>query len=331
MRLLLCALLLAGPQDVPLKRETGTSPCRALRIGADPALAPLLARYQFAEKEFTWELRETRAAETFTVSWLTFPSALKTAVEANNTVWARYWKPVDGRSRRPAALLLHWLGGRFDMLDLVGQRLAENGIAALLMYMPYYGPRMPAGRDRKDVFLEGDVDTLAAGFRQAVLDARRVGDWLASRPDVEPSRVGIVGISLGAIVGGLTAGVDDRFGRSVLVIGGGDLPAILQNPSRETALARKKIAEANLAPERLREIWKDVEPCTFAGRLRPEELLLINAETDEVIPRAATERFREAAGRPPIRWLKGGHYGVVLQLGPVLKDIVAHLSARTDY
>jgi dienelactone hydrolase len=331
MRMLLAALLLASAPQEAAKRDSGTAPCRTLRPGADASLAPLLARYAFADREFTWTLHETRAAETFTVSWLTFPSAVKTPIEQNNTVWCRYWKPVGGTSKRPAALLLHWLGGRFDMLDIVGQRLAENGIAALLMYMPYYGPRMPAGRDRKDVFLEGDVDTMASGFRQAVMDARRAGDWLASRPDVEPSRVGIVGISLGAIVGSLTAGVDDRFGRSVLIIGGGDLPAILLHPSRETAPARKKIEEAGLGPDRLRELWRDIEPCTFAGRLRPEEILMINADADEVIPRAATERFREAAGRPPIRWLKGGHYGIVLQLGPVLKEITAHLSARTDY
>lgn len=331
MRCLLAVLLLAAAPQEEVRRESGTAPCRTLRPAPDPDLAPLLARYAFAEREFPWTLVETRATETFTMSWLTFPSAVKTDVEANNTVWARYWKPKDGRGRRPAALLLHWLGGRFDMLDIVGQRLAENGIAALLMYMPYYGPRVPPGRDRKDVFLDGTVDTLEASLRQAVLDARRAGDWLASRPDVEPSRVGIVGISLGAIVGGLTAGVDDRFGRSVLIIGGGDLPSILLHPSRETAPARRKIEEAGLGPERLRELWRHVEPCTFAGRLRPEEILLINAEADEVIPRAATDRFHAAAGRPPIRWLKGGHYGIVLQLGPVLKEILAHLSGRTDY
>lgn len=322
------ALLLAFGQEAPLKRESGVTACRPLRRGT--VAAELLDRYEFKDPEFRWDLRETKATEALSVSWLTFPSAVKTDVEANNTVWCRYWRP-GGTGRRPAALLLHWLGGRFDMLEVVGQRLAENGIPALLMYMPYYGPRVPAGKDRKDVFMEGDVATLAAGLRQAVMDARRAGDWLASRPEVEPSRVGIVGISLGAIVGGLTAGVDDRFGRSVLIIGGGDLAAILMNPCKETALARKKIGEAGLSEARLRELFSDIEPCAFAGRLRAEELLLINAESDEVIPRAATERFHAAAGKPALRWIKGGHYAIVLQLGAVLKEITAHLQARTDY
>ena len=327
----LVLLLLAVPQDVLLKRESGASPCRPLRMSTDPAIAPLLARYAYPESDFRWDLRETKTSPTVTTSWLSFPSAIKTEVEENNTVWCRYWRPVEDRGRRPAVILLHWLGGRFDVLEMIGFRLAEGGIPALLMYMPYYGPRMPVGRDRKDVFSEGNVETLAASFRQAVMDVRRAGDWLASRPDVEPSRVGIVGISLGAIVGGLAAGVDDRFGRSVFIIGGGDLPAILLNPSRETAMARKKIAEAGLSAGRIAELCRDVDPCTFAARIRPEEILMINAEEDEVIPKAATERFFEAAGRPAIRWMKGGHTGVVMQLGPVLKDIVAHVSSRTGY
>lgn len=326
----LALLLLAAPQDV-LKRESGVSPCRSLRISSDPALAPLLERYAFKDGDFRWDLRETKVAPAVTTSWLSFPSAVTTDVEENNTVWCRYWRPVEERGRRPAVILLHWLGGRFDVLEMIGFRLAESGIPALLMYMPYYGPRMPAGRDRKDVFSEGNVETLAASFRQAVMDVRRAGDWLASRPDVEPSRIGIVGISLGAIVGGLTAGVDDRFGRSVFIIGGGDLPAILLNPSRETALARKKIAEAGLSARQIGELCRDVDPCTFAARIRPEEVLMINADADEVIPKAATERFYEAAGRPAIRWMKGGHTAVVLQLGPALKDIVGHVTARTDY
>ena len=81
----------------------------------------------------------------------------------------------------------------------------------------------------------------------------------------------------------------------------------------------------------LRKLWRDIEPLTFASRIRPEEILMINAESDEVIPRECTIKLHEAMGRPEIRWFKGGHYAILIQLGPALKEIVAHLSARTDY
>ena len=59
------------------------------------------------------------------------------------------------------------------------------------------------------------------------MDVRRAADFLRSRPEVDPSRVGVTGISLGAIVGSTTAGVDGRFAKAVLTIGGGDLARIL--------------------------------------------------------------------------------------------------------
>ena len=326
---LLLAVVLPLLQDAP--PESGLCPTRPLRPPADPSLAPLLERYQTADREFRWQLRRTADREKVSVHWLTFPSAVKTPHEENNTVWARLWQPKGPERGRPAVVLLHWLGGSFQAFELVGHALAERGIVALMMYMPYYGPRQPKGQDRKSLFLESDLEGMAATLRQAVLDVRRAGDWLAAREDVEPSRVGIVGVSLGAIVGSLSAGVDDRFGRSVFVIGGGDLAGIIMHGSKETVLQKRKIEATGVGLERLRELWRDVDPCTFAGRLRPEEILMINAETDEVVPRDCTLRLHEAAGRPELRWFKGGHYAVAFQLGTIIREIAGHVSGRTDY
>lgn len=321
------ALLLAQDGRV----ERGRAPERSLRPASDPALQELLARYEIPEKDFPWELKLIKEGERFDLWWLTFPSPVRGPVEENNTVWAKYWQPRGRAGRGPAALVLHWLGGSFDLLEIVCGKLAEEGIAALMMYMPHYGPRRARdGQGRRRLMTRNMEETLAH-VRQAVLDARRAGDWLASRPEVEPSRVGIVGISLGAILGSLAAGVDDRFGRSVFLIGGGDLPAIVLHGSRETAEQKKALEEAGYTVERLRVLWRDIEPCVFAGRIRPEEVLLINAESDEVVPRECTLKLWEAMGRPKIRWIKGGHYAILFQLGTVVKDLVAHLRERTAY
>jgi dienelactone hydrolase len=326
---LVLALLLPAPaQDE--KTEKGTTPCRALRPAADPELQKLLDAYDFTDRQFDWQLRETRQGEKVAQYWLSFPSALKTDVAENNTVWCRFWQPKDGAKRRPAAVLLHWLGGNFDTLEIVGMRMAEQGIATLMLYMPGYGPRRPKGSPAQKPTNQ-DMDRMIATMRQAVLDVRRAGDWLANRPDVEPSRVGLVGISLGAVIGSLAAGVDDRFGRSVFLIGGGDLPAIVMNGSKETAAAKERILKEGLTIDQLRGLWKNVDPITFASRARPDEILFINAEADEVIPKECTVRLQEAMGSPEIRWFKGGHYALLFQLGKALKDISAHLTQRTAW
>lgn len=312
--------------------ERGRAPGRSLRPASDPGLQALLARYEIAEKDFPWELKLVKEGERFALGWLTFPSPVRGAVEENNTVWAKYWQPRGGGAgRRPAALVLHWLGGSFDLLEVICGKLAEEGIAALMMYMPHYGPRRARDAGGRRRLMTRDMDETLANVRQAVLDARRARDWLASRPEVEPSRVGIVGISLGAILGSLAAGVDDRFGRSVFLLGGGDLPAIILNGSRETAEQKRVLEQAGYTAERLRALWREIEPCAFAGRIRPEEVLLINAESDEVVPRECALKLWEAMGRPQMRWIKGGHYAILFQLGAVVKDLVAHLSERTAY
>ncbi len=330
MRTLAVVLALLVPlQDEKIQK--GTTPCRPLRLPADPVLRERLAAYETADADFSWTLRETRQGEKFTQYWLSFPSPLKADKPEYNTVWCRFWQPKDAARRRPAAVLLHWLGGNFDTLEIVGMRMAEQGIATLMLYMPGYGPRKPKDAGPNEKLTKKDVSSMITGLRQTVMDVRRAGDWLAARPDVEPSRVGIVGISLGAVVGSLSVGVDDRFGRSVLLIGGGDLPAIVMHGSRETAEAKDRLEKDGYTTDSLRDLWRNVEPLTYASRVRPEDILLINCESDEVIPKEATLRLRAAMGSPEIRWFKGGHYALLFQLGTALKDISAHLLQRTAY
>ena len=294
--ILLLALPVLAQDEKVEKVEKGTAKCRTLRPSADPVLQEILHRYEFADREFPWTLKENRQHEKYTQYWLSFPSAVKTDIPENNTVWCRFWQPKDGAKRRPAAVLLHWLGGNFDTLELVGLRMAEHGIATVMLYMPNYGPRR-AKDGPKEKLQNKDMDAMIAGLRQAVLDVRRAGDWLAQRPDVEPARIGLVGISLGAVVGSLAAGVDDRFGRSVFMIGGGDLPAIVMNGSKETAAAKERLVKEGFTIEQLRTMWKDIDPITFASRVRPEDILMINAEADEVIPKDCTVRLVSVSRR----------------------------------
>jgi hypothetical protein len=111
------------------------------------------------------------------------------------------------------------------------------------------------------------------------------------------------------------------------VIGGGDLPAICLNDSKEARRVKKKLEADGMTAEKLRERWKGIEPLTFASRAETASILMINAEKDEVIPRASTEKLWEAFGKPRILWLKGTHYTVALEIGTILKEGAAHLAS----
>ena len=68
---------------------------------------------------------------------------------------------------------------------------------------------------------------------QGVEDVRRTVDVLASRPEVNPRQIGVMGVSLGGILAGTAAEQEPRISRAVLLLAGGDLLPIVHH-ARET-------------------------------------------------------------------------------------------------
>ncbi len=323
--LVLVAVLLAQVVE-------GQAPSRPLHLDdVEDGLRKQLVQFDIPDRGFTWTLEQKKATRKWIEYELTFPSPVKTDSDENNTVPCKYWVPVDDGKRRPAVVVLHWLGGSFDVLDVVCQRLAEEGIATLMPYMPGYGKRKAKDAAKRIKMVSPDTPRTIAAFRQAVMDIRRAGDWLASRPDVEPARIGIMGISLGAVVASLASSIDLNFHQVVLLVGGGDLPTVVLNGSKETIDLKKKAEEDGLTYDKMREQWQPIEPLTYASRLDRGAVLMVNAENDQVIPRAATEKLWEAIGKPEILWCKADHYTWVIFLGKILDKTAAHLKVRRPY
>ena len=88
-------------------------------------------------------------------------------------------------------------------------------------------------------------------MRQAVCDVRRAAVWLAARPDVEPQRIGVAGISLGGIVSALAAAVDPAIRDGAFLLAGGDLSSILWGMP-EGAAYRKRWLEAGRTKDDLK-------------------------------------------------------------------------------
>ncbi len=54
--------------------------------------------------------------------------------------------------------MLHILGADFALSRYLAARLADRGVAAMFVKLPYYGERRPAGDKR---FLSPDIEALA--------------------------------------------------------------------------------------------------------------------------------------------------------------------------
>ena len=162
-----------------------------------------------------------------------------------------------------------------------------------------------------------------AAITQAVKDTRRAARWLASRPETDTSRIGLVGSSLGGLIGSLATSVDGGFPRVALVAAGGNIAKIITTPSRETRTMRRALAEKGITNENLIKMIMPIEPLNFASRLHMANVLMLNASSDKVIPPICTKELQQASGAK-IYWFDANHYTFARYLPIALKKVVAH-------
>jgi dienelactone hydrolase len=274
---------------------------------------------------FGYEIEPLRETASYRVSAVRFPSPITTADPENNTVHAEYFRPA-GPGKRPGVVVLHILGADFALSRYLSARLAERGVAALFVKLPYYGERRPAGSPKK--FLSADIERSIRSMQQGVCDVRRASAWLASRPEIDPERLGVTGISLGGIVGALAAEADPTVNRAVFLLAGGDLARILwEMPEPEAARYRARWVESGRTLADLKALTDPYDPLTHARRLVGKRILMIAGTVDEVIPPSSARALWEAAGRPPIRWYDCGHYSAVGFLLPAFRETVEFFAA----
>ena len=290
-----------------------------------PAEAGVPETFRLAPAVFAYELEPLRVGAAYTVSAVRFPSPLVSPDPVNNTVHAEYFRPnAPGPARRPAVIVLHILGADFALSRYLAVRLAERGVAALFVKLPYYGERRPPGEPKR--FLSGDMDRSLGAMRQGICDVRRASAWLASRPEVDPSRLGITGISLGGIVSAVAAAVDPTLNRAALLLAGGDLARILWEMP-EAATYRKLWAQSGRTQADLKAVTDPFDPLTYADRLVGKRLLMIAGNADEVVPPESTRALWSAAGRPKILWYDCGHYSALGYLLPAVRATVDFFAA----
>lgn len=127
-------------------------------------------------------------------------------------------RPAEDSKRRPAVILLHGTGGNKEGMRPWLDDLARRGFVAVAIDGRYHGGRSREGR--------GSVAYNAAIVRawrakpgepqehpfyyDTCWDIWRTVDYLQSRPDVDPDRIGLLGISKGGIETWLAGAVDDR-------------------------------------------------------------------------------------------------------------------------
>lgn len=210
---------------------------------------------------------------------------------AGDRVPGYLYVPVGPPKRRPAVLLQYGSGGNKDFGFHVkfAHEIAAAGFVVLTIDSYLRGERAPKDESR--------IALLAAQFNRDSFvhycgDYSRAVDFLVTRPEVDPNRIGYVGISWGAITGITFAAHDPRIKVVVaLVAGAGIVGKVL-----------------GTSPADRQRITAELDPLTQVRLIAPRPLLMINATNDALIPRQNAEMLHRAAGpNAVVVWVDTDH------------------------
>ena len=254
---------------------------------------------------FRYELEPVMATRRYTVSKLRFASPIDDAGRREQRGSRRVFcsgrlRPETARGDRSAHS-----GGGFSVVALHGGaagRSRRGGAvrqAAILRRAPACGRR----RSEPSGFCRPTSSGSMGAMRQAVCDVRRAAVWLAARPDVDPQRIGVSGISLGGIVSSLVAAVDPAIREGAFLLAGGDLSTILWEMP-EGAAYRKLWIESGRTqsgPESADRPIRPIDLCGWSQGKAPDDDRRQSRRGRSACLDAATVGGRWPAGDPLVR------------------------------
>jgi len=236
---------------------------------------------------------EARTRAHFVVRQLSLPSAVNPA----ETIEFEYYD-VDGDARTPVVVLLPVFNGQLKIPRFFARYFANQGWAAVVV---------TRGRDPLDALTA--PETLVRGNLQ---DYQRVLDWVELEPELDATRIGLLGVSLGAMDAVMLTALDPRVNSLFIAMAGGDMPYLLANTSYRRVVRTIDGMAAELGTSREALGAKlgaaiKLDPLAVAPYIDAERVFMVLTRTDAIIPFQAQEELRETMGSPESMYLLTGH------------------------
>ncbi len=232
------------------------------------------------------------------------------------------YKPTSHKGQKlPVVICLHGTGGSKDAESIRNllSRFVKLGFMSVAIDARYHGERKPAETGRNfyveaiiKAWQDRDDKHEHPFFFDTVYDLWRLVDYLEQRPDVDPKRIGMMGISMGGIETWMAASIDTRIKVAVPVIAAQSFKWSLENDrwqGRARTIwgahvqAAKDLGDTGVNKENVSTFWKKLLPgitdefdCPSMIRLfAPRPLLILNTEKDQNCPLGGAQITFEAA------------------------------------
>lgn len=246
----------------------------------------------------------------YTLHTVEIRSATRPSGNERTLVLDCYTPHAEDKKPVPVILLLPIIGGDYPLERHFARYFARHGMAAILL--------------RRDKLVRGErFDQIDQVLRQCTIDAQQAIDWIETQRDYDPSRIGIFGVSMGAIRGALLLPIDSRIRAATLGLVGGDIPWILAH-TEEPGIAKRRralMAKENISQHELEERLRaavTLDPAAVASGVDPRKVFLVLATCDTSVPIRKGWELRRLMGKPETMVVVGGHYSALLYI-PCIK------------
>ena len=255
--------------------------------------------------------------------------------EAGERVPGVFLTSARATDRRPGVILLHGTGSRKEEFLAQMRTLADRGFATVAIDARHHGARiLPKYGPGNAQYFDAMLETYRTGkgrpyLYDTVWDLMRLVDYLETRADVDPERIGLMGISKGGTEAYLAAAVDPRIAAVVPIIGVQGFRWALDNDRWQSRVrtfappvegaARDENARVDatfvrrfydrVAPG----IYGDYDAGSMLALIAPRPVLVINGDSDPRTPLAGVQEAVALARQTYIRMNANDKLGVYLQ------------------
>lgn len=242
----------------------------------------------------------------YTLQQITFASS-HNILQLQHDITIDYYALNSAEEKKPIILVLPIFGGNNNIASIFARYFAEHGFATAIVHRQ--------NRYKKMGYLMRPNQIM----RQIVFDHKQAIDWIESRPELDASRIGVFGVSMGGIKAALISALDKRIAASVIALAGGDLPYILAHTDerkikreRERLLAQRDITTQQLQQELSGKI--ECDPINYAQYIDARKTLMILALFDNTVSFHKGLELKEKIGVPETIYLLSGHYSAIIYL-----------------
>lgn len=172
--------------------------------------------------------------------------------------------------------------------------LAKMGAVPLLIDAPWAYPEF------EERALKMTAEDMRSMFIRTAVDIRRGVDLILLQPEVDASRIGYVGHSFGALLGGVLSGVEKRIKAYVLMAGTGSFTDV-------AALNMPDLKGDRL--EEYRRTMEPIDPICYVNHAAPSALFFQFGLQDAFYSKEKFLEYYEAGSEPKsIQWYYADHY-----------------------